>query len=156
MYTKGSFLNNPEDYLGIRPNVNVILECALNYIMEWQTAPDIAKSIKNLVSKLELNHIDARRITCFRSVGSSSRSRARIWSFPRIWQQALNLPPNYIIEVLSQHFDKLSDDDKTRVLIHELMHIPKNFSGALVPHRGIHKRIDHRTVEQLFQMYKKR
>jgi len=42
------------------------------------------------------------------------------------------------------------------VIIHELMHIPKNFSGALVPHRGIHKRIDHRAVEKLFQMYKNR
>ena len=67
---------------------------------------------------------------------------------------ALKLPPYYVIEVLSHHFDHLSDDDKTRVIIHELMHIPKNFSGALVPHRGVHKRIDHRTVETLFKLYK--
>ena len=60
----------------------------------------------------------------------------------------------HVIEVLSHHFDHLSDDDKTRVIIHELMHIPKNFSGALVPHRGRHTRIDHRTVERLFQAYK--
>ena len=67
---------------------------------------------------------------------------------------ALDKPAYYIIEVLSQHFDHLSFDDKLRVIIHELMHIPKNFSGALVPHHGIHKRIDRRTVEKLFQLYK--
>ena len=89
-----------------------------------------------------------------RSFKATSMARARIWSFPKIWQKALNLPAHYVIEVLSHHFDKLSDDDKTRIIIHELMHIPKNFSGALVPHRGRYSRIDHRAVERLFQMYK--
>ena len=89
-----------------------------------------------------------------RSFKATSRARARIWSFPKIWQMALKLPPYYVIEVLSHHFDHLSDDDKTRVIIHELMHIPKNFSGALVPHHGPHKRIDARTVEVLFKQYK--
>jgi predicted metallopeptidase len=89
-----------------------------------------------------------------RSFKATSRARARIWSFPKIWQMALTLPPYYVIEVLSHHFDHLSDDDKTRVIIHELMHIPKNFSGALVPHRGLHKRINNHTVEALFKMYK--
>lgn len=90
-----------------------------------------------------------------RSTGATSRARARIWSFPKIWQMALNQPAHYVIEVLSQHFDHLSEDDKTRVIIHELMHIPKNFSGALVPHRGRHHfRIDARTVETLFKQYR--
>ena len=89
-----------------------------------------------------------------RSTGATSRARARIWSFPKIWQMALHVPAHYVIEVLSQHFDHLSEDDKTRVVIHELMHIPKNFSGALVPHRGRYARIDSRTVEQLFRRYK--
>lgn len=88
-----------------------------------------------------------------RSFGAKSRARARIWSFPKIWQMALEKPAYYIIEVLSHHFDHLSPDDKTRVIIHELMHIPKNFSGALVPHHGIHKRITNHTVEQIFKQY---
>lgn len=89
-----------------------------------------------------------------RSFKATSRARARIWSFPKIWQLALKTPAHYVIEVLSHHFDHLSEDDKTRVIIHELMHVPKNFSGALVPHRGRKHRIDHRTVEVLFRMYK--
>lgn len=119
--------------------------------MEWDRANDIKTQIKVLVKSLHFDHIDAKRIICFRSVGSSSRARARIWSFPRVWQQALNLPPHYVIEVLSKHFDHLSKDDQTRVLIHELLHIPKTFSGSLTPHRGRYQRIDARKVEALFK-----
>ena len=124
--------------------------------MEIERAPDIQDLVRHVLPHLPFDYIDGKRIVCMRSFKATSRARARIWSFPRIWQMALKKPAHYVIEVLSQHFDKLSDDDKTRVIIHELMHIPKNFSGALVPHRGRHKRIDHRTVESLFQMYKQR
>lgn len=119
--------------------------------MEWQKAPDINKEITLLVKKLNFTHIDPKRIVAFRSKESKSRARARIWSFPKVWQLALDLPAYYVIEVLSQHFDHLSPDDRRRILIHELMHIPSNFSGALLPHRGRGRRIDSRTVEQLFK-----
>lgn len=122
--------------------------------MEWMKAKDIEISIQAIVKKLNLDHIDYKKIICFRSYGSSSRARARIWSFPKVWQLALNLGPYYVIEVLSQFFDKLSKDDQTRVLIHELLHIPKNFSGSLLPHRGRGKRIDGKRVEYLFQQLK--
>lgn len=121
--------------------------------MEWIDAPDIKKQIEKIVDSLSLNYIDSKRIVCFRSTGSVSRARARIWSLPRVWQQALNIPAHYIIEVIDRHFDKLSRDDQDRILIHELLHIPKNFSGALVPHRGRYHRIDNRSVEALFKIY---
>ena len=120
--------------------------------MTTELAPDIHSIVKTVVKKLPFSYVDPTRIVCMRSQGATARARARIWSFPKIWQMALNKPAYYIIEVLSQHFDHLSKDDKTRVIIHELMHIPKNFSGALVPHRGIHKRIDTKHVEQLFKL----
>ncbi len=123
--------------------------------MTTELAPDIHIIVRTVVKKLPFSYVDPPRIVCMRSFGATSRARARIWSFPKIWQMALKQPAYYIIEVLSQHFDHLSKDDKTRVIIHELMHIPKNFSGALVPHRGIHKRIDAKHVEQLFQLYRK-
>jgi len=122
--------------------------------MVTEFAPDVEKLAKTILKKDLFPYIDSTRLVFMRSRGATSRARARIWSFPHIWQMALNKPAYYIIEVLSQYFDKMSDDDKTRVIIHELMHIPKNFSGALVPHRGIHKRIDTRTVETLFRQYK--
>lgn len=118
--------------------------------VEWLEAPDVYKDLENIVNSLNLPHIVLERIKVFRSTGSKAYARARIWAFPRIWQQALNLPPHYIIEVLAEKYDHLSPDDKKRVLIHELMHIPKNFSGSLVCHRGRFHRINNRTVEKLF------
>ena len=122
--------------------------------MDFLPAPDIHRQLKTIVRRLKLIHIDPTRIICFRSHGSTSRARARIWSLPRVWQLGLNLKPHYVIEVISHYFDKLSADDQTRVIIHELMHIPQNFSGALLSHRhGRYHRIDHHTVETLFQKY---
>lgn len=121
--------------------------------MELTKAPDIDKIIKEIVEKLELKHIVPEQITAFRSKGATARARARIYAMPRIWQAALGVKPHYCIEFLTQHFDHLSFEDRLRVIIHELMHIPKTFSGALVPHRGRGHRhqVTAGTVEKLFK-----
>lgn len=124
--------------------------------MEWEEAKDIKKGIKDILKVLNFNHIDIDRIFCYRTHGSKSRSYARIWQFPKIFQRALNQQPAYVIEVLSKHFDKLDSDNKKKVLIHELLHIPKNFSGALVPHRGRGGRSINQITNQLFKEYKQR
>lgn len=122
--------------------------------MNWEKADDIQKAIIRIIHHLNFSYINPQRIICFRSFGSKSRARARIWSFPRVWQLALDLPPHYVIEVLSSKFDNLNMDDQKRVLIHELLHIPKNFSGSLLSHRGRNRSIDTRAVEKLFQQLK--
>jgi len=122
--------------------------------MLFQKAPDIQKKISFLIKKLSFPHLDPKRIVAFRSFGSRSRARARIWSFPRIWQKALEVQPHYCVEVLSEKYDCLSSDQQIQVLIHELLHIPKNFSGALLPHRGRGRRIDSQEVEKLFKKIK--
>ncbi len=122
--------------------------------MELSIAPDLSHRISFLVQKLELKHIKANNIVCFRSRGATARARARIWSLPRIWQMALGVEAHYCLEVLSQHFDNLSPDDQERVLIHELLHIPKNFSGALVPHRSGHRKTFRHYHDQVEAMYK--
>jgi len=108
--------------------------------MIWKLAPDLQKKVAKLVSALNYFHIDPKRVIVFRSFGSKSRAKARIWSLPRIWQQALNVKPHYCLEVLSEKFDKLSLKEQERILIHELRHIPQNFSGSLLPHGRMRKR----------------
>lgn len=121
--------------------------------MEWEEARDIKREIVKLLNVLELLHIEHDRIFCYRSFGSKSRSCARIWSFPKIFQRVLAVKPAYVIEVLAKRFDKLPRDEQKKVLIHELLHIPKNFSGALLPHRSHGRRID-QLVSKLFKEYK--
>ena len=122
--------------------------------MDWQESPDIKREIRNILSVIELPHIKPSRIFCYRTEGSTSRSYARIWSFPKIFQTALTIEPAYVIEVLAKHFDKLDPDSKKKVLIHELLHIPKNFSGALLPHRSRGRHLG-KEVNRLFGQYKK-
>ncbi len=124
--------------------------------MELTKAPDIDKLIALIVERLELKHIMPHQVSAFRSNGAKARARARIYAMPRIWQQALDIKPHYCIEFLSQHFDHLKLEDRLRVIIHELMHIPKTFSGALVPHRGRGHRhqVTAHTVEKLFKELK--
>lgn len=122
-------------------------------LMEWEDALDVTTDLNDILCKIDMPYVDQKRIVCFRSYGSSSRARARIWSFPRIWQQALKLPAHYVIEVLSEKYDKLSRDDQIKVLIHELLHIPSNFSGSLRPHKMNKWRLDHRLVDKYFKQY---
>lgn len=123
--------------------------------MEWKEDKQLKIHVARLSKTLQLTHVNVERIYCFRTVGSTSRAYARIWSFPKVFQQALSIEPAYVIEVLSERFDKLSSENKMKVLIHELLHIPKNFSGSLLPHRYGKKRID-REVERLFKLMKSR
>lgn len=121
-------------------------------ILEWEEANDVKREIVKILNILDLPYIKAKNIYCYRTNGSKSRAYARIWSMPKIFQRALNLEPNYVIEVLSKYYDKLTDDEKSKVLIHELLHIPKNFSGALVPHVTQSRHLG-KTANKLFSEY---
>ncbi|MFC1710035.1 putative metallopeptidase [Patescibacteria group bacterium] len=117
------------------------------------SAPDVKRQIGYLVKELELDWIKRTKIYCFRSTKSKSRAYARIWGLPYVWQKALKTTPSYIIEVLSEKFDDLDKDEKNKVLIHELAHIPKTFTGSLVPHYRKGKRNFHDKVKTLVAQY---
>lgn len=123
--------------------------------LDWIKAPDIDKRVKQILHDLNLEWIDSKRIYCFRSRNSKARARARIWGLSRIFQQALDIKPAYVIEVISEKFDHLSEDEKTRILIHEIAHIPKTFSGSLLPHKRRGKFKFNDKVEGLFARYLK-
>lgn len=102
--------------------------------IEWVAATDVTKKISSLKKKLHLDWVNVSNVYCVRSYFANTRAMARIWGLGRIWQIALNAEPKYIIEVISERFDRLGELEKNKVLLHEIAHIPKNFSGSLIPH----------------------
>jgi predicted metallopeptidase len=102
--------------------------------VDWQEANDIKQRTEDLIQKLDLEWLKYGRIFFYRSTGSTARAYARTWGLPRLWQTVLTVEPAYIVEVISEHFDKLSQRQQDEIILHELSHIPRNFSGALTPH----------------------
>lgn len=117
--------------------------------IKYVEAPDIKKLADEIVDKLDLFHVVPQFLFCFRSTGSTSeRIIARIHGLGKIWQEALNLPPSYTIEVISERFDKLSQTEKEKTIIHELLHVPEAFAGGFRPHKGY---INDQIVERLYR-----
>ena len=115
--------------------------------LEYVEAPDVKKLVDEMIDSLYLFHVVPQFVYCYRSRGSKSkRIIARIHGLGRIWQEALRRPPAYVIEVISEQYDGLSDKEKEKTLIHELLHIPKGFSGGFRPHKGY---INRKQVEKL-------
>jgi len=122
--------------------------------MDWHKAPDIKRKIIDILRKTSLDHIDPSRVFVFRSQGSVARAYARIWALPTIWQKALDTPAGYCIEVLAEKFDRLPGEKQLKVLIHELLHIPKTFSGSLAQHKGRGRwGVCHQQVEKVYREY---
>ncbi len=115
--------------------------------IEYVDAPDVKKLADEIVTCLDFFHVVPQFVFCFRSKGSvSERVIARIHGLGKIWQEALNLPPSYVIEVISERYDRLSETDKEKTIIHELLHIPHGFAGGFRPHKGY---IDRKIVDEL-------
>jgi predicted metallopeptidase len=121
--------------------------------IKYVEAPDVKELADEIVGYLDFFHVVPQFVFCFRSTGSSAgRTIARIHGLGKIWQEALNLPPSYVIEVISERYDRLSEVDKEKTIIHELLHIPHGFAGGFRPHKGY---IDRETVEQLYTTLQK-
>lgn len=120
-------------------------------MISYQKAPDVEVVAGEIISILALDYIDRSRLHFYRSIGSKSRRvQARIHGMGRIWYDALTIRPHYIIEVISEEYDRLDQPEKVKVVIHELMHIPSKFSGGFVPHKG---KINRKTVDLLYHHY---
>lgn len=59
---------------------------------------------------------------------------------------------HYVIELVSENYDRLSEAEKTKTLIHELLHIPATFGGGFRNHDYVHGR----RVNKLYERYASR
>jgi len=121
-------------------------------MIHYELAEDIGVKISDIIQKLRMAHLDESRIICVRSKGSRTRRIiARCHGLSRIMQSALGQKPHYVIEIISEKFDRLADDEQTRVLIHELMHIPHSFGGGFRHHKPY---VTRRKVERMYEKFK--
>jgi predicted metallopeptidase len=122
--------------------------------IKYYEAPDIKELVELIVAKLNLSYVKVNEIYCFRSTGSQSRRTvARIHSLGKLWQMALNKSSSYLIEVISERYDRCNREEKEKVVIHELLHIPRGFAGGFRPHKGY---ITKHKIESLHQAFKER
>lgn len=136
--------------------------------MQIEKAPDVQAMVEDIIETLNSvqvqdgtkeipsAHLNQHRIICMRSFDSKARAYARIWSFPQMWQAALDISTFYVIEVLAQHFDKLPQDKKEQTLMHELLHIPKTFSGALLDHHHPSAPVNQARTMKLWKEYRRK
>jgi predicted metallopeptidase len=102
--------------------------------MKYHDAPDLKLRMIEIVNLLAMDHIDLDRIECIRSTGSSTRrTLARVHTLGKLMQKAMKTKAFYAIEFL-ERFEKLSEEDKDKVIIHELLHVPKTFGGGFRQH----------------------
>ena len=120
--------------------------------MKYEAAPDI-QIIAEEISRMLYPHIKIERIKCFRSYGSSSKGTiARCHALGKLMQKALNMQAHYALEFIHERFNKLSEEEKLKVIIHELMHIPKTFGGGFKHHDWVCER----NINAHYREYKRR
>jgi len=119
--------------------------------IKYTDAYDVDEKVAEIIDVLEFSFIKKENVHCIRSIGTSSRSIiARIHALSKAWQKVLYDEAHYIIEVISEKYDRASNDEKEKILIHELLHIPKCFGGGLKPHKG---HITERKVNRLHCLF---
>jgi len=122
--------------------------------IRYVEAPDVKELVDEIADKLGFFHVVPQFVYCYRSYGSRSEQViARIHGLVKIWQEALRKPPTYVIEVISERYDKMSKEEKEKTLIHELLHIPKGFLGGFRPHKGY---ISKKRIEKLHRLLMER
>jgi len=63
---------------------------------------------------------------------------------------ALGQEAHYVIEILTEGYERLSEEEKIKILIHELMHIPETFGGGFRMHRD---HVTRRNVEKMYRQF---
>ncbi|MFH0837193.1 MAG: putative metallopeptidase [Candidatus Aenigmatarchaeota archaeon] len=120
-------------------------------MIRYKHALDIQGKLKDIARRLVMEHIDHDKVVCVRSTGSKSRRViARCHALSRVMKFALGTETHYVIEVVSENFDSLSEEDQTKTIIHEMMHIPKSFGGGF----RFHDVVNRSSVDQMYRRYK--
>ena len=114
--------------------------------IRYRLCTELDELLPPLVATLGLAYVEPERIRLVASHGTRTRAYARIYGLPKPVQVGHGIPPSYTIELICENLEKADCRDVTRVIVHELLHIPTTFSGALRPHGQY---VNHRVVNKL-------
>jgi len=103
--------------------------------MEYAFSEAYTLKARELARKLNYSYLSFDRVSCIISKGTKTkRTIARIHSIGKALQIGMKSEPFYVIELMELFF-KQSEEEQTKTLIHELMHIPHNFGGGFRHHK---------------------
>jgi len=120
--------------------------------IKYCLADDIKKKAEE-IARVLFPYAKMSEVVCIRSIGTSSRGViARCHALGKVMQLALGRKGFYVLEFISERFDKMGEEEKTKVIIHEMMHIPKCFGGGFRHHDFVNQR----NIDKLYFEYKKR
>lgn len=111
-------------------------------MIKYESASDIKRIAEEIICTLNWDHILLEYVAFIRSRGSSARQTiARCHALGKAMQIGMGRKKGfYLIEVISEKFDALPQEEKVKVIIHELMHIPKSFGGGFIHHDKVNKK----------------
>jgi len=119
--------------------------------MKYEFAQDLQMKVQE-IAKILFPHIQLDNVRCFRSFGSSSRGTiARCHALGKLMQKAIGIKAVYALEFLSERFDKMIEEEQIKVIVHELMHIPKTFGGGFRHHDFVTEK----NVNKMYKEYKR-
>jgi len=119
-------------------------------MIKYKFAPDI-QALAEEIARILFPYINMARVRCYRSHGSKAKGTiARCHSLGKLMQMALGVQAFYPLEFLSENFDNLDNDEKIKIIIHEMMHIPKSFGGGF----RHHDYVCDRNIAKCFKLYK--
>ncbi len=120
-------------------------------MITYEKDPSLQVQTEFIIKRLGFHWIDTERMVCMRSRGSKTRRIiARCHALSKAMQIALDVKAHYIIEVISERYDKMSREERTKTLIHELMHIPKTMGGGFRHHRPY---VNRKNVERMYEKF---
>ena len=87
--------------------------------MHYSFSISWTEKTKEIVKALEFGHICLERIACVESKGTKTRRViARIHTLGKVMQLGMQQKPFYVIELISERFEKQSEADKAKTIIH--------------------------------------
>lgn len=102
--------------------------------IRYQRSPEAEEAVRRLVDALNLSHIRVDRVYVAVSRGSRTSALARIWGIPAPFTRLGVCEPAYVIELVHENLRGADCEELVAVVVHELLHIPRGFSGGLRAH----------------------